>query len=103
MIQVRIDETQARAVVMEGRKAKEKGLGDYLALRWVGEERMMTYQWNSLTAGMKRKRKKFGRKDNEFSLGYVGFEGPAGDPRRTDQLLVGCMSLALGERVWAGA
>lgn len=74
MIQVRIDETQARAVVMEGRKAKEKGLGDHLALRWVGEERMMTYQWNSLRAGMKRKRKKFGRKDNEFSLGYVGFE-----------------------------
>lgn len=55
------------------------------------------------SVGKERKRKKFGRKDNEFSLGYVGFEGPAGDPRRTDQLLAGCMSLALGERVWAGA
>lgn len=75
MIRVRIDEIQARAVVTEGRKAKEKGLGDHLALRWVGEERMMTCQWDSLRAGMKRKRKKFGRKDNSV-WGMLDLRGP---------------------------
>lgn len=75
MIQVRIDEIQARAVVMEGRRAKEKRLGDHLALRWVGEERMMTCQWDSLRAGMKWKRKKFGRKDNSV-WGMLDLRGP---------------------------
>lgn len=41
--------------------------------------------------------------DNKSSLGYVGFEGAAEDPRGMDQQLVGHVSLALRKEVWARA
>lgn len=88
---MRTDEIRSGAVDMEGRFPGEKGLGP-LDLRREGGEGRRSYNSGpgviSPRPGMKRKSKRFAGKIMSSVWGMLDLR-PAGDPRGTDQPLVG--------------